>query len=99
MCGCIKEWCDKWSMCLNSGKCKTMHFGSKNPNIEYNIENGNERVVLDLTEVEKDLGVILLCQNLIMKFFQFFPTNQHFYLMYIGIHGPKGCPNYFLIHY
>ena len=25
--GKIKEWCDKWSMCLNSNKCKVMHLG------------------------------------------------------------------------
>ena len=61
----IKEWCDKWSMCLNAGKCKIMHFGNKNPNIEYYIENGNERVVLDVTEAETDLGVIISnnCKN------------------------------------
>ena len=61
----IKEWCDKWSMCLNAGKCKIMHFGSKNPNIEYYIDKGNERVVLGVTEAEKDLGVIITnnCKN------------------------------------
>jgi len=25
----IKDWCDKWSMCLNSSKCKIMHLGKK----------------------------------------------------------------------
>ena len=55
----IKEWCDKWSMCLNASKCKIMHFGNKNPGREYYIENGIEQVVLGVTEVEKDLGVII----------------------------------------
>ncbi len=27
--GKIKEWCDKWYMCLNSSKCKVMHLGKK----------------------------------------------------------------------
>ncbi len=27
----IKDWCDKWSMCLNSSICKIMHLGEKNP--------------------------------------------------------------------
>ena len=50
---------------MNAGKCKIMHFDNKNPNIEYYIENGNERVVLDVTEAEKDLGVIITnnCKN------------------------------------
>ena len=30
----IKEWCDKWCMCLNASKCKIMHFGNKNPGRE-----------------------------------------------------------------
>ena len=53
----IKDWCDKWSMCLNSSKCKIMHFGKKNPKRQYYIDSGVERVVLGVTEVEKDLGV------------------------------------------
>ena len=46
----IKEWCDKWSICLNAGKCKIIHFGHKNPVNEYYIENGDERVILGVTE-------------------------------------------------
>ena len=46
-------------MCLNACKCKLMHFGHKNPVNEYYIENGNERVILEVTEAEKDLGVII----------------------------------------
>ncbi len=29
--GKIKEWCDKWSMCLDSSKCKVMHLEINNP--------------------------------------------------------------------
>jgi ribonuclease P/MRP protein subunit RPP40 len=55
----IKEWCDKWSMCLNSGKCKVMHLGNKNPVRSYYVENGDERVPLGVTEAEKDLGIMV----------------------------------------
>jgi hypothetical protein len=34
----IKDWCDKWSMCLNSSKFKIMHLGKKNPSKKYYIE-------------------------------------------------------------
>ena len=61
----IKDWCDKWSMSLNSSKCKIMHFGRKNPGRKYYVDNGDERVTLGVTEVEKDLGVIISnnCKN------------------------------------
>jgi hypothetical protein len=55
----IKNWCDKWSMCLNSSKCKVMHFGKVNPGKAYYIGSGSERVVLEETKAEKDLGVII----------------------------------------
>jgi len=51
--GKIKEWCDKWSMCLNSSKCKVMHLGKNNPIRKYHVENGDERVQLGVTEAEK----------------------------------------------
>ena len=61
----VNEWCDKWSMCLNAGKCKIMLFGTKNPGIEYYRGNKNGRMVLGVTEVEKDPGVIITnnCKN------------------------------------
>ena len=61
----IKDWCDKWSMSLNSSKCKIMHFGKKNPGRKYYVDNGDERVTLGVTEAEKDLGVIIAnnCKN------------------------------------
>ncbi len=27
----IKDWCDKWSMCLNRSKCKVMNSRRTNP--------------------------------------------------------------------
>ncbi len=55
----IKDCCDKWSMSLNSIKCKVMHFGRGNPEEEYFIGSGSERVRLEKTEAEKDLGIIV----------------------------------------
>ena len=42
----------------HAGKCKIMYFGKKNTGIEYYTDNVNERVVLGVTETEKDLEVI-----------------------------------------
>ena len=55
----IKNWCTRWSMSLNSGKCKIMHFGKQNPKKKYFITNDKAKVELESTEVEKDLGVMV----------------------------------------
>ncbi len=55
----INGWCKKWSMSLNSSKCKIMHFGKQNPRRKYYIEGKVGRVWLETTEVEKDLGVMI----------------------------------------
>ena len=55
----IKEWCTRWSMSLNSAKCKIMHYGKQNPKRKYYIENEGKRVWLEETLVEKDLGVMV----------------------------------------
>ena len=55
----IKNWCTRWSMSLNSGKCKIMHFGKQNPRKSYYIEGVEGKVWLETTEVEKDLGVMI----------------------------------------
>ena len=57
--GRIKEWCNKWSMKLNSQKCEIMYFGKGNPGRTYYIDGEGERVILEGTEEEKDLGVII----------------------------------------
>jgi hypothetical protein len=36
-----------------------MHFGRGNPGKEYYIGTGSERVVLEETKAEKDLGIII----------------------------------------
>jgi ribonucleases P/MRP protein subunit RPP40 len=51
----LSEWSDKWQMKFNIDKCKVMHFGAKNPEAEYNMNN----VKLEVISEEKDLGVII----------------------------------------
>ena len=48
---------EKWSRQLpfNAKKCKVMHVGSKNPNREYKLND----MILDASDHEKDLGVII----------------------------------------
>ena len=53
----IQQWSRKWLLEFNEEKCKTMHIGSKNPKSDYFL---NDKV-LAKTEVEKDLGVLVLC--------------------------------------
>ncbi len=36
-----------------------MHLGKKNPGKKYYIENGKERVILGVTDSERDLGIII----------------------------------------
>ena len=55
----IVKWCKNWDMSLNCSKCKIMHFGSKNPSIEYFIEDGLQGIKLEETEFERDLSVIV----------------------------------------
>ena len=51
----LSEWADKWQMKFNIGKCKVMHFGGKNSEAEYNMDN----IKLEVISEEKDLGVII----------------------------------------
>ena len=55
----IDNWCKKWSMSLNSKKCKIMHYGKKNPRNKYYIQHGEEKVWLQESEVEKHMGIMV----------------------------------------
>ena len=52
-------WSDTWQMKLNPSKCKVMHLGKHNPNLNYSVPSpdGNTRLPLESTTHEKDLGV------------------------------------------
>ena len=51
----LAEWAKKWAMDFNGKKCKVLHFGNKNPSIEYYM-NGS---MIEACKEEKDLGVIV----------------------------------------
>ena len=51
----LAQWSQDWQLLFNVGKCKIMHFGSKNKHNKYTM-NGNE---LEVVEVEKDVGVLV----------------------------------------
>ena len=44
-------------MSLFKEKCKVLHLGKNNPKNKYHIGTGEHRIPLDVTELEKDLGV------------------------------------------
>ena len=51
------EWTQKWLLKFNNEKCKILHLGKNNPKHEYFIGNDDQRILMDVTELEKDLGV------------------------------------------
>ena len=55
----MHKWTEKWLLKFNSDKCKILHLGKKNPRNEYFIGEGEERVPLEKSDLEKDLGVYI----------------------------------------
>ena len=55
----ILEWTNTWLMRLNLDKCKIMHFGKKNPRINYTMKSydNEELIQIEKTESERDLGI------------------------------------------
>ena len=51
------EWTQKWLLNFNKEKCKVLHLGKNNPKNKYHIGTGEQTIPLDITELEKDLGV------------------------------------------
>ena len=51
----LQKWSRKWLLRFNATKCKTMHIGSKNPEVKYTMDG----VVLEAIDQEKDLGVYI----------------------------------------
>ena len=49
----LARWAKKWEMTFNAGKCKIMHFGNRNPQATYSMEE----VELGTTQEERDLGI------------------------------------------
>lgn len=57
----LVEWSDQWLLKFNSDKCKVMHLGKNNPYYDYYMldSEGNQKRLLESTEAEKDLGVVV----------------------------------------
>ena len=53
----LDKWSRTWQIQFNTGKCKVMHIGVKNPHYEYSMGSDNHPIILESTECEKDLGV------------------------------------------
>ena len=51
----LYEWSQTWQINFNASKCKVMHKGTSNAQLEYNMDGK----ILDAIEKEKDLGVIV----------------------------------------
>ena len=51
------DWTQKWLLKFNKDKCKVLHLGKNNPKNKYFIGTGDQRIPLEITELEKDLGV------------------------------------------
>ena len=51
----LVKWSEKWQMLLNFGKCKCLHTGHRN--LDVNFKMGD--TVLGTTVKEKDLGVTI----------------------------------------
>ena len=51
----LQDWSEKWLMSFHPEKCKVLKIGRQKSSVQYNINN----VILEETEAEKDLGVII----------------------------------------
>ena len=51
----LEKWSEKWQMLFNFGKCKCLHTGHGNLNVNYKIGD----TVLGTTVKEKDLGITI----------------------------------------
>ena len=51
----LQEWSDKWQLTFNSNKCKTMHIGRSNQQVNYQLNESR----LNKSTQEKDLGIIV----------------------------------------
>ena len=50
-------WTQNWLLKFNKDKCKILHLGRNNPHHKYSIGAENDKVILETTDLEKDLGV------------------------------------------
>ena len=51
------RWTLKWLLGFNLSKCGVLHVGKNNPQMDYTIGFGGDKINLEKSESEKDLGV------------------------------------------
>ena len=52
-------WTQQWLLKFNKDKCKVLHLGSNNPKHKYTIGAHNDKIELEETCLEKDLGILI----------------------------------------
>ena len=52
-------WTQKWLLKFNKNKFKILHIGKKNPKNKYFIGTEDDKTELEVTELEKDLGILI----------------------------------------
>ena len=55
----LSQWTNDWLLSFNVDKCKVMHIGKTNRNLEYKMRTENESRILIETSEEKDRGVCI----------------------------------------
>ena len=53
------KWTKMWLIEFNKLKCKVLHAGKANPKYDYHMGAGTDKIVLEETIKEKDLGVFI----------------------------------------
>ena len=53
----LEDWSINWQLYFNTGKCKVLHIGKNNPELDYKMKLGDTHVDIMKCENEKDLGV------------------------------------------
>ena len=55
----LYQWTQKWLLMFNKEKCKILHLGKNNSKHEYFVGLNNDRIALEETDLEKDLGIYI----------------------------------------
>ena len=53
------EQTQKWLLKFNKEKCKLLHIGKNNKKHKYFIGTGHQKINLDESDLEKDLGIYI----------------------------------------
>ena len=54
----LQRWSARWQLYFNVDKCKVLHIGIRNPQMDFSMTNGNITSNIAKCESEKDIGLI-----------------------------------------